>query len=273
MKVHFLGTAAAEGFPNPYCKCQACVKARELGGKNKRTRSSVLFDDWLKVDYPPDTMWQADRDGIDLSLVTELLITHTHYDHLNAGALTDRLTGYAHGVEQPLNIYGNDLTLLKCRSELSGETIGDDLRFHRLLPFHAVNVGEARVTPLLADHDQREMCLLFYIEMGGKTILYGNDTGWFPDDTWDFLAGRTIDLAILDCTTGSTGNKRQRNHMSIETVLEVGRIFREEGHVKKNSQIFVTHFSHNCRLLHEDLVEIFEPEGIQVAYDGLVTHI
>ncbi|WP_261807981.1 hypothetical protein [Paenibacillus sp. N3.4] len=38
-------------------------------------------------------------------------------------------------------------------------------------------------------------------------------------------------------------------------------------------QIVVTHFTHNSGLLHDDLVQLFNPAGIQVAYDGMVINI
>ena len=33
MKIKFLGTGAAEGWPALFCECAACKKAEELGGK------------------------------------------------------------------------------------------------------------------------------------------------------------------------------------------------------------------------------------------------
>ncbi|WP_257351507.1 MBL fold metallo-hydrolase [Pseudalkalibacillus decolorationis] len=274
MKLHFLGTAAAEGFPNVYCKCDTCEKARQSGGRNIRTRCSVIIDDVLKVDQPPDSFTQALRDGIDMSLVRDLLITHTHYDHLNAGELISRMKGYAHGVEHPLNIYGNDLALFQCRQALLEEHEGEkQFYMRRLQPFKQIKVGDAKVTPLLADHDQRETCLIYFLEKDNMNVLYGNDSGWFPDETWEWLKGKKVDFAILDCTVGKNGNKHSGNHMSVESVIEVQNVFREGNLLKDHTKLVVTHFSHNCGLLHEDLVEIFKPYGIEVAYDGMVVNI
>lgn len=33
MKIHFLGTAASEGIPNPFCRCEHCQQARIRKGK------------------------------------------------------------------------------------------------------------------------------------------------------------------------------------------------------------------------------------------------
>lgn len=273
MKLHFLGTAAAEGFPNPFCKCEACEKARELGGRNIRSRTSVMIDDVLKVDYPPDSFYHALRDGIDMSQVEDLLITHTHCDHYNPADLEKRIVGFAHGIEHPLHIYGNDPAVQGFRQALSQYDNGARFQYHRVLPFEKVKTQTAEVTPLLADHDPLETCFIYLIEKDGKTVLYGHDTGWFPEKTWDWLKGKEMDLAILDCTGGYNRNKRSRNHMCIETVLEVQKTFEQEKMLKDGGQIIATHFTHNSGLLHEDFVKAFDPHGIHVAYDGMVLHI
>ncbi|SDE49512.1 phosphoribosyl 1,2-cyclic phosphate phosphodiesterase [Paenibacillus sp. UNCCL117] len=273
MKIHFLGTAAAEGFPNPFCRCRACLEARQLGGKNIRTRSSVIIDDEIKVDHSGDANMQAIRDGIDLGAIRHVLFTHTHYDHFVPLELYSRIEGYAHGLAYPLHIYGNDSAIYQSRLGLAPDG-GDGYAFHVLRPFREIVLeGGTRVTPLPADHDRMENCLLFYIEKEGKKLFYGNDTGWFPDETWAWLQGKQIDLAILDCTCGYTGNKQNPNHMGIETVLEVQRVWREQGIIHAGSQLFVTHFTHNCGLLHDELERIFAPAGIYVAYDGLIVEL
>lgn len=272
MKVHFLGTAAAEGFPNAFCRCEPCLKARELGGKNIRTRSSAIIDDVIKFDYSPDSYMQALRDNIDLGAVEHLLVTHTHSDHYNAYDLECRIVGIAHGLQQPMHVYGNDAVMHRTRVAI-GQFEGERFAFHLLRPFETIAVGDALVTPLPADHDRMETCLLYVIEKGGKKLLYGHDSGWFPEATWAWLKGKSLDCAILDCTHGYTGNSRNRNHMGVETVLETQREFRTENILKEDAKIVVTHFSHNSRLLHDEFDEIFKPSGILAAYDGLTLNL
>ena len=59
MKIQYLGTAAAEGWPSVFCDCEACRKALQLAGKNIRTRSQVVIDDTLLVDMPPDAYFHS----------------------------------------------------------------------------------------------------------------------------------------------------------------------------------------------------------------------
>lgn len=271
MKIHFLGTAAAEGVPNVFCRCDTCLQSRKLGGKNVRTRASVILDDTWKFDYSADSQMQALRDDIDLGQIEHLLVTHTHYDHFQPQDLISRIEGFAHGIEHPLRIYGNDLVMFHSRQALGH--FKNRFAFHRMKPFQPVPIGSATVTPLLADHDPMETCLLYFVEKDGKTLLYGNDTGWFPDATWEWLQGKKADIAILDCTHGLTGNNRQSGHMSADTILDVQSKFLQEKILTENGLIYVTHFTHNAGLLHEDWVRIFEPHGIGVAYDGLILHV
>ena len=51
MRLTYLGTAAAEGFPAIFCNCEYCNEARRLGGKNIRTRSQALVNDDLLIDF------------------------------------------------------------------------------------------------------------------------------------------------------------------------------------------------------------------------------
>jgi len=269
MKVCFLGTAAAEGFPSLFCRCPHCAEARRRGGPNIRTRSSIMVDQDLKIDFPPDTLHHVLREGLDLAGVQDLLLTHTHSDHLAPAELAMRMPVYAHGCTGPLHIWGNDLAVAKCRSAIREEGgPGERFVFHRMAPFETYQTLSTLVTPLLADHDPYETCFLFYMEKGGKRLLYGHDTGWFPDRTWEWLEGRPVDLAILDCTNGQLPYRR--NHMNIEAVIETRDRLRSIGCLSEKGQTVATHFSHNIGLLHEDLRRLLEPEGILPAFDGMV---
>ena len=82
-----LGTAAAEGWPAPFCRCDACPRHRQLMGPNLRLRSGALIDNDLKIDFGPDTVAQMQALDRDLSAVRAVLFTHEHGDHLCATEL------------------------------------------------------------------------------------------------------------------------------------------------------------------------------------------
>lgn len=269
MKVQLLGTAAAEGFPAMFCRCAHCMEARRRGGKNIRTRTSALIDGELKIDFPADTLHHVLTHGLDLGKVKELLITHTHEDHLVASELTFRGPVFAHGIDGPLDVYGHDLAISRCMQALGRNSA--HFRFHLVQPFRTYQTRTATITPLRADHDPMQTCLLYLIEKDGKSLLYGHDTGWFPDDTWEWLSGKTIDVAVIDCTNGTLEGRR--NHMNVEAVIDTRNRLRDIGAFHDGSVMVATHFSHNIGLFHDDLERLFAPERILVAYDGMTLEI
>ena len=84
MKLQYLGTAAAEGWPALFCECDNCKRAKMAGGRNIRTRSQALIDDTLVIDFPPDTYMHILNNGLDAGHWTGALITHAHSDHFYA---------------------------------------------------------------------------------------------------------------------------------------------------------------------------------------------
>ena len=271
MKIQYLGTAAAEGWPALFCRCKACKEAARLGGKNLRTRSQAIIDDCLLVDFPPDTYLHMLRDGLDLPELSHVLITHSHQDHFYPLDLTMRGHGFSDQVKDTLHLYGN-----KTAEALYRETVDPiakswqldrRLAFHPVEAFRPLEIGPHRVTPLTALHDRAEHCLIYLVERAGRSLLYANDTGIFPDETWDFLTGRRLDLVSLDCTTGR--HKEGTNHMGLADNISVRDRLRELGGTTDGTRHVITHFSHHGELLHHELEAEAAQLGFAVAYDGM----
>ncbi len=55
MELRILGSAAAEGWPAPFCVCPACAQARQRGGKNIRRRTSYQLGESIHIDWGPDS--------------------------------------------------------------------------------------------------------------------------------------------------------------------------------------------------------------------------
>jgi len=272
MKIHFLGSAASEGIPNPFCRCEHCQQARRLKGKDLRTHSSALIDDVMLIDMAPEFSHQLLRDDIDATRITDLLFTHTHPDHFNVGELFSRMEGYGFHIDHPLDIFGNDRAINGCAAVLPGYS-KERFAFHCLVPFVTVESHGYRITPLLANHAKWELCYVYVIERGGQRIFYGHDSGWFPDLTWQWLQDKPLDLAVLECTYGFNGNDRSDNHMSLETVFAAQQKLTDIGCLSAQSQLVVSHISHSGNLLHDELVAACHDKNIIVAYDGLVINL
>lgn len=268
MKIHFLGTAASEGIPNPFCRCEHCLEARRLGGKDIRTQSSAIIDDLMLVDMSPTFSYQLLRDGRDATEIEMLLFTHTHPDHFNVGDLYSRMEGYGYEICHPLHIFGNDRAINGSVSVLPGYT-KERFGFHCLVPYETIEHNGYKITPLLANHAKWEYCFVYHIEKNGQVIFYGHDSGWFPELTWNWLINKPLDIVVLECTYGLNGNDRTDNHMSLETVFAAKEKLTNQGCIHEKTQVLVSHISHSARLLHTDLETVCAEYNILVASDGL----
>lgn len=270
MKIQYLGTAAAEGWPGLYCNCDVCKEAARRGGKDLRTRSQAVIDGRLLVDFPPDTYLHMLFYGLRLPEINSIILTHAHQDHFYPLDLTMRGHGFSDDVNGCLTVYGDETgeKLFHHDVDPCDERWGlADLLAYRVIPeFVPFEVDGYTVTPLLANHDRRERCLIYIIEKDGKRLLYANDTGLFPDATWEYLRGRRFDLVSMDCTMGK--HKEGTNHMGLPDNAEMQKRLLEMGCADAETKWVITHFSHHGGLLHKELEEAAKPYGFLVAYDG-----
>lgn len=271
MKLKYFGTAAAEGLPGLYCSCPVCEEARKLGGKNIRTRSQALVDDDLLLDFPADTYLHVLRDGLDLRKVKNLLISHSHEDHCYMSDVMMRSEPYSHGTDAfQMNVYGNSAVGKKLQVAVEEEAfpkLPDVLTWTEAVEFKPFMANAHKVTPLLALHAQREKCLIYMIERDGKRLLYCHDTGFFPQETWDYIKGIRFDAVSMDCT--HIVYKDGGNHMGIEDNRIMKERLTEIGCADENTIFVINHFSHNGTLNHDAIVKAVEKDGFIVSYDGL----
>lgn len=276
MKLTYLGTAAAEGFPALFCNCPPCREARRLGGKNIRTRSQALLNDDLLIDLPPDTYHHFLQQGIEGDRIPYLLITHPHSDHFYVNELLFRRGAYAHDLRVPaLHCFGSEACYDKLIA-LHGH-VPSGLSFTVLAPYEAADVGEYRVTPLPARHmpDEPGAAYTYIIEREGKTLYYAHDTGLPFDEVFDFIRARGFhfDLVSMDCTCGDIPTKDTSGHMGIENNARMVERLREMGAVTPETVCVINHFSHNCDPLQERLEALVAPMGWQVSYDGFKVNV
>ena len=278
MKLKYLGTAAAEGWPALFCKCEYCEKARALGGKNIRTRSQALINGDLLIDFPADTYAHAVTNKLDLSAVKYCFITHSHLDHFAPTDIFLRNTEfYAHNMTTPLmTVYGNAEVIDKLKK--TAKILGNDeafpaVEYEEIKAFGTVCVGDYKVTPLPANHKNNETAFVYLIESGGGNILYLHDTGLLYDEVYDYLQakGVRVDLVSYDCTyviLESVGG-----HMGLDSVPYVRKRLEEIGVSDEKTLSVINHFSHNGKLLHDELCKEAEKTGFITAYDGMETEV
>lgn len=275
MKLQYLGTAAAEGWPSAFCNCPACLQARELGGKNIRTRSQAIVDDVMLLDFPCDTYLHMLRENLDLSAVRWLLVTHSHTDHLYPAELVNRGGCYAHDMKSPeLEIYCNEAVrdyIYKAASHEFEKDVESRLHFHIVKPFEPFTAGPYTVTPLPAEHMKTEQAMLYLIERGESSLLYAHDTGRFYPQVFEFLKNRKKPLKTisLDCTSGCYENGENGGHMGLPDTVVVKNRLLADGSADENTRFVLNHFSHNGKWLYDELVQRAEKENMEVSFDGM----
>ena len=267
MRIQLLGTGSAEGLPALFCKCGVCREARSRGGKNQRSRASALIDHTLKIDLPPDTLHHVLVRGLDLTQLTHLVFTHTHDDHFAFKELQYMSWMFVtEEWDRKLSVHGPPDAIETIQTNLEMELL--PLELHVLEAWKTTHLGEYSVTPILAQHAEDRVCLNHIMERAGRSVLYGTDTGWYTDETWEFLAGRQLNALVIECAKGLDENG-YKAHLSIPEVIRMKEKMLTIGALAPDSLCVTTHHSHLSGLLHEDYEKHLNPHGIRVGYDGM----
>jgi phosphoribosyl 1,2-cyclic phosphate phosphodiesterase len=280
MRFTYLGTAAANAYPEAFCDCANCERARRLGGPSLRKRSAALVNDDLLIDLGPDIMASAQMHGLALTRVRYCLQTHGHADHLDTSHFLSRSPEYGVTGAPRLHFYASGATarhaawLLQRDTEpksLLDPSVGDklNLEVHLVEPLQPFSAGPYRVTAFPANHDAFVEPLLYAIEFEGRCLFYGNDTAALTESTWQALrqSGLRFDLVSLDHTFGFC--EPQAGHMRASEVIEHCARMRAEGMLAPGARLFATHIAHDCNPAHTELAAYAAQHGYEVAYDGL----
>lgn len=269
MEILICGTAAAEAWPAIFCHCDACAGARERGGKDVRSRSGYMVGETIKIDYGPDSTFHSLKYGLAYERLKHLLVSHSHWDHWVPEELTYRKPGFSAIPEtEIMNVYGNEKVFARADKAVNGKWELHRMKFVPVQLFEEVRLeADLTAVPLRAAHDPSEVCFNWLVEAGGRTFLQAHDTGWWPDETWEFLKNRSLDVVVMDTTNGKIDN--ERGHMGCEAVHRAKQKLEEQGSLAEGCRFVATHFSHNGSWLYADLEAFFGPRGIEVAYDGM----
>lgn len=283
MKLKFLGAGASEGIPAIFCHCAFCERARKSG--RLFTRSQLLTDNRLLIDFPPDSYYRSIAMGVDLAEVEYILVTHSHSDHFYAEDFFMRGLASSHALRVPvLKIYANEAVtalLDKCRS---GYPVGtyrhvptgfcngyaeypQSTEYENVVPYKKYRIGEYEVTPLPAVHIPTENCLIYAVSRGGKSFLYATDTSLPSDETFEFLKSNAyrFDAVIYDGTYGTLG--KSEGHMNFGELVRMKERLLTDGVIGRGTINLITHISHNA-VKDLDELEGAVPDGFTLAYDG-----
>lgn len=268
MKIQLLGTGASDGIPSVFGDSRVSRHARQHGGKDVRSRSAALIDDHLKIDLGPDHFHQMVKFGIDPTIWTAIVFTHTHDDHFCPSELQYMLFPFLEQFAAPLTIYGNDAI---CQG-MAGKYEEWPFEIIQTKSFEPFWHLDYKITPIRAYHKLEEDSQNLLIEREGKTFLYATDTGPWQPITWEFLQDKKVDGVVIECTDGFVKSSYY-GHMDLKECVAAVEKLRELGCIGQETPVATTHHGHLGDATHEELCLALEPHGIQTGYDGLVIQI
>ncbi|CUU34544.1 MAG: MBL fold metallo-hydrolase [Armatimonadetes bacterium] len=253
LTVTVLGCGTSMGVPMIGCRCAVCTSRDP---RNHRTRPAVHLrteTTALLIDAPPELRLQLIRSQLDTHL-DAVLITHTHADHIMG---LDDVRGFTLRTNRPIPVYAEASAL-------------DDLkRVYRYVFFPyppgvstpqiefreitgVFTIGDITVEPLRVFHG--EMPILAF-RVGN--FAYVTDVSYIPPDTWERLQG--LELLILDALR----YQPHPTHYNLEQAIEVAQKLGAK-------RTLFTHMTHD---FDYETVNAQLPDGIELAYDGLVARV
>jgi phosphoribosyl 1,2-cyclic phosphate phosphodiesterase len=264
MTIRLLGTGAADGIPGLFSADRVSNYARQHGGKDVRTRTGALIDGLIKIDLPPDTLMQLQRDRLSAADWCALVFTHSHDDHFAPTELQYCLYPFTDAECAHFTIYGNG-EICRRIAELYPKWPYELIETRS---FESVTHADYKITPVKANHKPDEDSHNLVFERDGKRLLYATDTGVWEEETWEFLQDVRLDLLVIECTDGFSYTDYY-GHLDIALCKEVVERLRKMGTLSDSSKVLTTHHSHNGQATHNELVAAFSDCGIEPAYDGL----
>lgn len=265
MSVRLLGTGAADGWPQAFCRCASC-RAERVSGR-VRAQTSALIDGVVLLDCGPTTPEAAVRAGVDLAEVRLVLITHQHSDHLSPAVLLHR-----HWVSQePLIVAGPPDVIDAARAWLPADapltwvpvTPGD----RRSLAGYDVRVLATSHHTGLGAHGVPDAVLYDVASPGGTRVLFATDTGALPVETIAAASGRAYDVVLLEETFGERDDLAGSGHLALPGFADQVRRLREVGAITGATDVVAVHLSHHNPPTPE-LERRLNAHGARVVDDG-----
>lgn len=262
MRLVLLGTGAADGVPNPWCRCATCL---DQAARGRRSPTSVLVDGRLLLDCGPEAPGQAARFGHSLAGVRTVAIGHAHHDHLDPAFLLHR----SWVSDAPLQVIGPDPVIAQAREWLSPDQTTVTLR--EVSAGDVVETDGYRLTALAARHHAFGEALLYLVEDGSRRVLYATDTGALPATTLAALRGVPLDALLLEETFGTRTDLGDGHHHLARFAGTLADL-RAAGAVQLGTAVVAVHLSHYNPPLPALEAELAR-HGARVHPDGTVLEV
>lgn len=255
MRLTFLGTGTSQGVPVITCECSVC-QSSDPRDKRLRTSAMLTTDEGSNIlfDIGPDFRQQMLREKV--THIDAVMITHAHRDHV---AGIDDIRAFNYVQHQPLDFYGNNIALNTLRRDYryifsQHEYPGlPEATLHEVSADKPFMVAGVKVIPIAAMH--KDLPILGY-RIG--PIAYLTDANYIAPQEQEKLMG--VKVMVLNALR----REHHWSHYSLPEALSVIEQISPE-------HAYLTHASHELGL-HEDVSRSL-PEGVSLAYDGLVVKV
>ncbi len=252
LKIKFLGTGAAGGRGN--------------GGEVRR-RSSILVEDRFLIDFTDNSLDLLPADVHPDSI----FYTHSHGDHYQPSAALKI------GVK---TVYLSHSWYDVAAKDFARAAKEAGVKMPQLIPTYfgqAVQMGDVKVTPLIANHptgNLMEESQIYLLEKGPVRLLYATDTRGIPGRSARLigidahLEGYGLTGLIMEATMSDPDDKRIFCHSSTATVANIVRVLLKTNrlHLARGQHVYLTHMA---SVLHPKDIDATLPEPIRAASDGL----
>lgn len=253
LKVTLLGTGTSGGVPSLGCHCEVC---ESHDSHDKRLRCAALIESEttrVLIDCGPDIRQQLMP--FPFQPLDGILLTHMHYDHV--GGIDDLRPFCVFG---DINIHADEKTARHLHESMPycfGSHLYPGvpkLNIHVAEPHKPILIGDLTILPIEVMHGKMPI-LAFRI----GDFAYITDMKTIEAQEKQLLQG--VKVMVVNALRFK---KEHHSHQLVDDAIAFV-------HSLNVPQAFLTHCTHEIGL-HEQ-TSLVLPDGIRLAYDGLVIEI
>jgi phosphoribosyl 1,2-cyclic phosphate phosphodiesterase len=268
LKVTFLGTGTSAGIPAIGCDCRTC-RSDDPRDTRLRTSGVIEFTDaegvrrTVLIDAGPDLRYQSLRAG--LTRCDAVVLTHNHVDHTWG---LDELRRFNVVMESPITVYAETPTfthldrvyqhIFQKETNINASFVAT-LSRQVVVPDSTVDLFGLVVTPLRVLHGRLPILAYRFDPPSGMSadhlpLIWATDISAIPPETWPKMGG--VKTLVLDMLR----HRHHPTHLNLDQAISVASEIGAD-------QTWLVHMAHE---IHHSEVEASLPEGISLAWDGLV---
>lgn len=199
---------------------------------------------------------------IDLSNITDILITHEHSDHIHYIDTVLKKTN--------ANLYISKKSFMNLRKDLINRLKGYNIKF--IEEESRYFIGDFEVLTLALSHDSADV-FGYIINHQGKSLAYITDTGVFPNRYKDLL--KTVDGLIIEAN-----HNVEMLINSDRDIYLINRILSAKGHLSnqvcfeilneyltsKTKYVILAHISEDCN--NDECLDVEIISKLKDKYEG-----